>query len=180
MRTAGIDIIQFDDPAFTAFHNGVQDYRVAPQARRRRSGSSARSPLVRTSCGPSSPASPCRYRASAPATQDGSPRQRGGPPFVSRPAGDRVPVRPGGTARLRRVDRVGRDSRVAGPTVGQPEFVTPGCRGSSSRSPPRRTASCRRSCTRGDPRGSRRSSPDHPCPGRRGSGPRHRSGSARS
>jgi len=41
----------------------------------------------------------------------------------------------------------GRNSPVAGLTVGQSEFVIPDCCGSSCRSHPRRTASCRRSCT---------------------------------
>jgi len=41
----------------------------------------------------------------------------------------------------------GRNSPVAGLTVGQSEFVIPDCCGSSCRSHPRRTASYRRSCT---------------------------------
>ena len=53
----------------------------------------------------------------------------------------------------------GRDSPVAGLTVGQSEFVIPDCCGSSCRSHVRRTASRRRSCTPEDPLGSRRDSP---------------------
>ena len=53
----------------------------------------------------------------------------------------------------------GRDSTVAGLTVGQSEFVILDCCGSSCRSHVRRTASRRRSCTPEDPLGSRRDSP---------------------
>lgn len=81
-------------------------------------------------------------------------------------------------ARQGLASRAGLEARLG--SGGLVAAVTPDCRGSSSRSPQRCTASCRRSCTRGDPRGSRRSSPGHHCPGRRGWGPRRRSGTARS